>query len=396
MLKIHAGITSKGVFNMAAAYLHIPFCEHICYYCNFNKVFIQGQPVEEYITRLLEEIRLVTAQYPDEPIETVYIGGGTPSALTPAQMDRLLTGVNELLPLPQNAEFTIECNPNNLLTMDLLHVFRDHGVNRLSVGVQSFNDDVLKKIGRTHRAKDVYTAFANARRAGFENMSMDLIYRLPGQTQADFTDSLKQAISIDLPHYATYSLILEQRTVFYNLMRAGKLQLPSDDTEADEYEEAMAFFAAHGLHQYEISNFAKPGFESVHNKKYWQNQDYFGFGAGAWGYLDRDRYHNFGPIQQYLAPLRDNKVPVFARQLVSPEEQMEEQMFLGLRMNTGVDRHTFAQRFGMSVEEVFGTTVADLVQRRLLTDDGQHIALTKRGRFMGNDVFEQFLLDDVD
>ncbi|MEE6716036.1 radical SAM family heme chaperone HemW [Schleiferilactobacillus harbinensis] len=381
---------------MAAAYIHIPFCEHICYYCNFNKVFIQGQPVDDYITRLLEEIKMVLAEYPDESIETVYIGGGTPSALSPEQMDRLLSGVNDLLPLPAGGEFTIECNPNNLLTMDLLHVFKDHGVNRLSVGVQSFDDAVLKKIGRTHRAKDVYTAFKNARAAGFDNMSMDLIYRLPGQTYDDFADSLRQAVSLDLPHYATYSLILEQRTVFYNLMRAGKLHLPSDDTEADEYELAMDYFADYGLHQYEISNFAKPGYESVHNKKYWQNEDYFGFGAGAWGYLDRDRYHNFGPIQQYLNPLRAGKVPVFARQLVSPEEQMEEQMFLGLRLNAGVDRQRFAQRFKMTIEDVYGQTVPELVAQGLVTDDGRHVALTKRGRFIGNDVFEKFLLDDAD
>lgn len=381
---------------MAAAYIHIPFCEHICYYCNFNKVFIQGQPVDDYITRLLEEIKMVLAEYPDESIETVYIGGGTPSALSPEQMERLLSGVNDLLPLPAGGEFTIECNPNNLLTMDLLHVFKDHGVNRLSVGVQSFDDAVLKKIGRTHRAKDVYTAFKNARAAGFDNMSMDLIYRLPGQTYDDFADSLRQAVSLDLPHYATYSLILEQRTVFYNLMRAGKLHLPSDDTEADEYELAMDYFADHGLHQYEISNFAKPGYESVHNKKYWQNEDYFGFGAGAWGYLDRDRYHNFGPIQQYLNPLRAGKVPVFARQLVSPEEQIEEQMFLGLRLNAGVDRQRFAQRFKMTIEDVYGQTVPELVAQGLVTDDGRHVALTKRGRFIGNDVFEKFLLDDAD
>lgn len=378
---------------MAGAYIHIPFCSHICYYCDFNKVFIEGQPVDDYVDMLIREMNLVMASHRDERIETVYVGGGTPTTLTPAQLERLITGIREALHF-EAGEFTFEANPNDLLTTDKLQVLHDNGVNRLSIGVQSFNDDILKRIGRTHRAADVYQAIANARKVGFENLSIDLIFRLPQQTREDFLASLHQALDLDLPHYSTYSLILERKTIFYNLMRKGRLQLPNQDTEADMYQDAIDLMATHGLAQYEISNFAKPGYQCQHNLLYWRNDHYFGFGAGAFGYVGSDRYHNFGPIQQYLAPLHDHKVPVIEHHLVPLEEQVEEEMFLGLRTREGVSRQRFADRYHMSVEAVYGELLDQLVAQQLLEVDDQRIRLTNKGQFLGNEVFQQFLLDD--
>lgn len=378
---------------MAGAYIHIPFCSHICYYCDFNKVFIEGQPVDDYVDMLIREMNLVMASHREERIETVYVGGGTPTTLTPAQLERLITGIREALHFDAG-EFTFEANPNDLLTTDKLQVLHDNGVNRLSIGVQSFNDDILKRIGRTHRAADVYQAIANARKVGFENLSIDLIFRLPQQTREDFLASLHQALDLDLPHYSTYSLILERKTIFYNLMRKGRLQLPNQDTEADMYQDAIDLMATHGLAQYEISNFAKPGYQCQHNLLYWRNDHYFGFGAGAFGYVGRDRYHNFGPIQQYLAPLHDHKVPVIEHHLVPLEEQVEEEMFLGLRTREGVSRQRFADRYHMSVEAVYGELLDQLVAQQLLEVDDQRIRLTNKGQFLGNEVFQQFLLDD--
>lgn len=378
---------------MAGAYIHIPFCSHICYYCDFNKVFIEGQPVDDYVDMLIREMNLVMASHPDERIETVYVGGGTPTTLTPAQLERLITGIREALHFDAG-EFTFEANPNDLLTTDKLQVLHDNGVNRLSIGVQSFNDDILKRIGRTHRAADVYQAIANARKVGFDNLSIDLIFRLPQQTREDFLASLHQALDLDLPHYSTYSLILERKTIFYNLMRKGRLQLPNQDTEADMYQDAIDLMATHGLAQYEISNFAKPGYQCQHNLLYWRNDHYFGFGAGAFGYVGRDRYHNFGPIQQYLAPLHDHKVPVIEHHLVPLEEQVEEEMFLGLRTREGVSRQRFEDRYHMSVEAVYGELLDQLVDQQLLEVDDQRIRLTNKGQFLGNEVFQQFLLDD--
>ncbi|MFD1430948.1 radical SAM family heme chaperone HemW [Lacticaseibacillus mingshuiensis] len=378
---------------MAGAYIHIPFCDHICYYCDFNKVFIEGQPVADYVAMLLREMRLVMAAHPDEEIKTVYVGGGTPSTLTPAQITQLCDGVHEILHFDQG-EFTFEANPNDLLTMEKLAAMRAGGVNRLSIGVQSFDDAILKRIGRIHRAAVVLTAVANARKAGFENLSIDLIFRLPGQSRDNFLNSLHQALALDLPHYSTYSLILEKKTIFYNLMRQGRLQLPNQDVEADMYRDAIDLMAASGHQQYEISNFARPGFECQHNLLYWQNDKYFGFGAGAYGYIGKDRYHNYGPIQQYLAPLHDHKLPVIEHHLVPVEEQMEEEMFLGLRTRDGVSRARFLQRYHMSIDAVYGDTVQQLKEQQLLTEHEDHLTLTDQGKFWGNEVFQQFLIED--
>ena len=247
-----------------AAYIHIPFCSHICYYCDFNKVFIEGQPVDEYIELLIKEMELTGQKYKIAPLETLYVGGGTPSSLNPHQMERLLDGIHQHLPLQKGAEFTMELNPDDG-TPELLSVMKEGGVNRLSMGVQTFNNDLLKAIGRKHTKETAIRTIENARQVGFENMSIDLIFRLPKQTIADFEESLKMAMALDLPHYSIYSLILEQKTVFYNLMRQGKLPLPSQDEEADMFELAMKTMEDFGRHHYEISNYALPGYESRHN-----------------------------------------------------------------------------------------------------------------------------------
>ncbi len=335
---------------MTGAYVHIPFCEHICFYCDFNKVFLEGQPVDDYVDSLIKEMQLTVQAHPDEAVSTFYIGGGTPTTLNERQLDRLLYGIQDTFKLPKNGEFTMESNPESL-TFDKLKIMQNYGVNRLSMGVQSFNDAILKKIGRIHTSEQVYRCIADARRAGFDNMSIDLIFRLPNQTMKDFEESLTKALELDLPHYSIYALILENKTVFYNLMRQGKLPLPSEDTEADMYALAIDTMAKHGRNHYEISNFAKPGFESQHNLTYWKNEHYFGFGAGAHGYIDGVRYNNHGPIQHYLEPLRANELPVIYRKTLTKNEQIEEEMILGLRTMTGVSQKHFAEKFGISLAE---------------------------------------------
>lgn len=376
---------------MTATYIHIPFCEHICFYCDFNKVFLEGQPVDEYVEMLLREMQLTMAQTPNEKIETIYVGGGTPTTLNEKQLDRLLTGMKEILPFQIGNEFTFEANPGDL-SVDKLKVLHDHGVNRLSMGVQSFNDDLLKKIGRIHKVKDVYQSIANARQVGFENISIDLIYRLPGQTEADFNNSLVKALELELPHYSTYSLILENKTIFYNLMRQGKLPLPTEDEEANMYQMAIDLMAEKGRKQYEISNYALPGYESQHNLIYWKNEKYYGFGAGAHGYLGGHRYQNNGPIQQYLEPLRENRLPILRTQQLSIEEKIEEEMFLGLRKLEGVSIQHFFDKFQVTVFEVYQEVIDSLVADGLLEVTPDKIRLTEKGKFLGNEVFQAFLL----
>ena len=319
-----------------SAYLHIPFCEHICHYCDFNKVFLQGQPVDEYIQMLKKEMQLQLKSYPTDQLDTIFVGGGTPTSLSEQQLARLCEFIKEELPFnKKSGEYTFEANPGDL-SREKLEILYHAGVNRLSFGVQSFNDELLQKIGRTHRAHDVYETIELAKEVGFTNISIDLIYGLPGQTMDDFQDTMERALALDLPHYSSYSLIVEPKTVFYNLMQKGKLQLPPQDLEASMYEQVMETMEKHGLHQYEISNFAKNGFESRHNLTYWNNLEYYGIGAGAHGYTAGKRIANHGPLKKYMNSLINGELPVLEEHLVPLNEQMEEEMFLGLRKKEGV------------------------------------------------------------
>lgn len=375
---------------MTAVYIHIPFCEHICYYCDFNKVFLEGQPVDEYVDLLIKEMEILTEKHPMSPVETVFVGGGTPTTLTEAQLAKLCSAISRLLPMTESAEFSFEANPGDL-SISKLQVMKDHGVNRLSMGVQSFNNELLKKIGRIHTVDDVYQSVNNAKQVGFENVSIDLIFSLPGQTEADFEDTLTKALDLDLPHYSAYSLIIEPKTIFYNLMQKGKLILPGEDAEANMYEKLMSTMEKHGRKQYEISNFAKPGYESRHNIVYWSNEHYFGFGAGAHGYIGETRYANYGPLKKYMQPLQNGDLPTFQQKELSLKEKMEEEMFLGLRKVAGVDKAHFQAKFGQSLDATFANAIDKTIEKGWLESTSESVRLTRRGRFLGNNVFQEFL-----
>lgn len=375
-----------------SAYIHIPFCEHICYYCDFNKVFLEGQPVDEYIQSLLTEIRLTLEKHPTKVSETIYIGGGTPTSLTAKQLDVLLTGIHRYLPTHTTKEFTVEANPGDL-TAEKLDVFKAHGVNRLSMGVQTFDDRLLKKIGRKHSVQDVYDTIKLLEKKQFDNVSIDLIYALPGQTLESFRDTLTKALAFDLPHYSMYSLILENKTMFMNWVRQGRLELPTQEVETQMFEEAIIAMAQSGHHQYEISNFAKKGKESMHNLVYWDNEHYYGFGAGASGYLDQKRYKNYGPIQHYMKPLKEQRLPIFETEEISRANQIEEEMFLGLRKIEGVSLRRFEEKFNKKLTTVYQHVIAELQQQQLAVLEEDYFRLTPKGLFIGNDVFEKFLLD---
>lgn len=378
--------------NSISAYIHIPFCEHICFYCDFNKVFIEGQPVDDYIESLIKEIRLTKAKFPSDNTETIYIGGGTPTSLSASQLDVLLKGVREELPFKDGDEFTVEANPGDL-TLEKLKVLQNYGVNRVSMGVQSFNDRLLKKIGRKHSAKDVYDTMKIFEEANFDNISIDLIFALPNQTIEDFEDTLNQALSLDLPHYSMYSLILENKTMFYNWARQGRLHLPGIDVEGDMFELAIDKMTKAGRHQYEVSNFAKPGKESQHNLIYWNNEHYYGLGAGASGYLGNIRYKNHGPIQHYLKPLENDELPTITIEELSIENQMEEEMFLGLRKTEGVSIKKFEQKFNRSLDTVYGKTIQQLIEEKLIKKENDYVSLTSKGLILGNEVFKEFLIN---
>ncbi|WP_131200294.1 radical SAM family heme chaperone HemW [Streptococcus oralis] len=370
-----------------SAYVHIPFCTQICYYCDFSKVFIKNQPVDSYLEHLLEEFR----SYDIQKLRTLYIGGGTPTALSAPQLEVLLDGLTKNLDLSVLEELTIEANPGDL-DADKIVVLKQSSVNRVSLGVQTFDDKMLKKIGRSHLEKDIYENIDRLKLAGFDNISIDLIYALPGQTMAQVKDNVAKAISLDIPHMSLYSLILENHTVFMNRMRRGKLPLPKEELEAEMFEYIIAELERAGFEHYEISNFSKPSFESRHNLMYWDNAEYYGIGAGASGYVDGVRYKNHGPIRHYLNAVEAGNARITEEHL-SQREQMEEEMFLGLRKKSGVSMTRFEEKFGRSFDGLYGEIIRDLVQQGLMQIDGDRVRMTKRGLFLGDTVAERFILE---
>ena len=371
----------------SSAYVHIPFCTQICYYCDFSKVFIKNQPVDAYLEHLIQETR----SYEIGKLRTLYIGGGTPTALSAQQLAYLLTELPKIMDLSEVEEFTIEANPGDL-DPDKIVVLKDSQVNRVSLGVQTFDNKMLKKIGRSHQEQDIYDNIRHLKQAGFDNISIDLIYALPGQTMDQVKENVAKALALDIPHMSLYSLILENHTVFMNRMRRGKLPLPKEELEAEMFEYIIEELEKAGFEHYEISNFSKPGFESRHNLVYWDNAEYYGLGAGASGYVDGIRYKNHGPIRHYLEAVEAGKARITEEHLTL-EEKMEEELFLGLRKKTGVSKARFEEKFGVSFDQRYGQVVAILTEQGLLVPDDKQVRMTKRGLFLGDTVAEKFILE---
>ncbi|WP_195610760.1 radical SAM family heme chaperone HemW [Streptococcus australis] len=371
----------------SSAYVHIPFCTQICYYCDFSKVFIKNQPVDAYLEHLIQETR----SYEIGKLRTLYIGGGTPTALSAQQLAYLLTELPKVMDLSEVEEFTIEANPGDL-DPDKIAVLKDSQVNRVSLGVQTFDNKMLKKIGRSHQEQDIYDNIRHLKQAGFDNISIDLIYALPGQTMDQVKENVAKAIDLDIPHMSLYSLILENHTVFMNRMRRGKLPLPKEELEAEMFEYIIEELEKAGFEHYEISNFSKPGFQSRHNLVYWDNAEYYGLGAGASGYVDGIRYKNHGPIRHYLEAVEAGKARITEEPLTL-EEKMEEELFLGLRKKTGVSKARFEEKFGVSFDQRYGQVVASLTEQGLLVPDDKQVRMTKRGLFLGDTVAEKFILE---
>ncbi|MCY9063088.1 radical SAM family heme chaperone HemW, partial [Bacillus inaquosorum] len=340
----------------------------------------------------LEQEMINTIAKTGQPdIKTIFIGGGTPTSLSEEQLKKLMdTIIRVLKPSSALSEFAVEANPDDLST-GKLKILKEAGVNRLSFGVQTFEDDLLEKIGRVHKQKDVFASFERAREIGFDNISLDLMFGLPGQTLKHLDHSLNTALSLDAEHYSVYSLIVEPKTVFYNLMQKGRLHLPPQEQEAEMYEMVMSRMEAHGIQQYEISNFAKAGMESKHNLTYWSNEEYFGFGAGAHGYISGTRTVNVGPVKHYIDLIAEKGFPYRDTHEVTTEEQIEEEMFLGLRKIAGVSKKRFAEKYGRSLDELFPSVLKDLAEKGLIHNSESAVCLTHQGKLLGNEVFGAFL-----
>lgn len=322
---------------------------------------------------------------------TIYMGGGTPTALSMEQLQKLFQFLNEKFDLSSCEEFTIEINPGDIDT-DKAKLLHGYGVNRISFGVQVMDDEMLEKIGRMHRVKDVYTTVDILTQSNFSNISLDLIYALPDQTVAHFEKTLKEALQFGLPHYSTYALQIEPKTVFYHKRRKGALHQPPEDDEVEMYQLLQENMKKQGVYQYEISNFAKPGYESKHNLTYWNNDYYFGFGAGAHGYLPGKRTANYKPLGIYMKEINRSGSPVEHLEEITLQDRIEEELFLQLRKAEGINTEAFRERYGLSLDKLYQEELRQLTNDKLVTyHDGSYV-LTNRGMLLGDRVFQQFLL----
>jgi putative oxygen-independent coproporphyrinogen III oxidase len=382
--------TVTSVRPVKAVYIHIPFCTNKCHYCDFNSYVLKGQPVDSYLQALALEIEGTLAETPANQIDTIFVGGGTPTVLTASQMEKFLQIVHQYFPVDrQSIEFTMEANPGTT-ERDKLAVMKQYGVNRISFGVQSFDADLLSRIGRIHSVDDVYRSIDHARQIGFTNLSIDLMFGLPQQTMQQLQYSLDAALALDLPHISIYGLKIEENTLFHTLYQKNELPLPTEDVEVDMYCRIMECLQAAGYEQYEISNFAKPGYASKHNTTYWKNEYYYGLGAGAHGYIHGQRHSNVKGVQAYIDACQVG-LPVAEQFAVSREEAMEDFMMVGLRMLHGVSKKDFTRQFAESMDDRFAEAIHACLQRKWLERTNEGYRLTRAGLLLGNEVFARFV-----
>lgn len=386
-------------------YIHIPFCVRKCSYCDFLSFPASEEMKEKYVTALASEIRKAGEEYKDRKITSVYMGGGTPSLLSVSQIMKIgealdfafeLKGVklsfknrlkikSRILP---EIEFSVECNPKTV-TSEKLRAFKKIGVNRLSIGLQSSNAAELKALGRIHSFEDFLESYELARKAGFNNINVDLMEAVPGQDLKSFRKTLAEVIALKPEHISAYSLILEEGTPLYEKTERGEeLNLPGEDEEREIYYAAGAMLKASGYDRYEISNYALPGYECIHNLGYWQRKDYLGLGLGASSLADNVRWKNTSDMDKYMKGL-DLKEEIHE---LSRNEQMEEFMFLGLRQSAGISKAEFFENFGADYDMIYGEVSRKMGDQGLLKSDGERVYLTDRGVDVSNAVFSEFLL----
>jgi oxygen-independent coproporphyrinogen III oxidase len=375
-------------------YIHFPFCVRKCLYCDFNSLAGSSVAPKGYVAALVREQELRAATV-DGPVTapTLYFGGGTPSLMAPELVKLVIDGARRLYGLSPDAEVTMEANPGTV-DCEKLAGYRSAGVNRLSLGVQSFDDAMLARLGRVHSARQAVEAVTAAREAGFANIGIDLIHGLPGQSVAMWRDDLQRAVELAPEHVSAYGLAVEEGTPFHELAGAGRLDLPDEEDALKMLEMTAEVLGEAGYEQYEISNFARPGCRSRHNQVYWRRGAYLGFGAGAHSFL-RDgwgrRWHNPDHPAAYLQAMKHGLLQVEEPITLSRRDAMAEFMFLGLRLLEGVELTAFQREFGEAVTDVYSREVAQLQEMNLLELAGDRLRLTRAGLPLANQVFQRFL-----
>lgn len=375
---------------MLGLYIHVPFCAQKCYYCDFNSYKINSNQKKEYLINIEREMKFYKEEFKDKCFDTVFFGGGTPSILTVDELQELVNNINENFNIKKDAEITIECNPGTI-NREKLEAMKKMGINRLSIGLQATQNYHLKSIGRIHTYEEFEKNYYDALDIGFENINIDLMYALPNQKTQEWKDTLDKIIKLNPSHISAYSLILEEGTKLYDMYQNKEFELLDEDTDINMYNYTIDTLKRHGYNQYEISNYSKENLECKHNIIYWKCDNYLGLGPGASGFIGDTRYSNIEDICEYNKCIMQNIRPVSEEIELTKKDKIEEFIFMGLRMNEGINVDIFKERFDTDFYDIYQEVMDNLIKRELVRFDGKNISLTQKGREISNSVFIEFL-----
>ncbi len=372
-------------------YIHIPFCSKKCNYCDFYSVNWNDEAENKYTEAVLNEIK----GYKDKlkagyTVDTIFFGGGTPTIIKPASLHRIMEGLSEILEIDKYSEISMEANPNTL-TAEKLREYREIGINRLSIGIQSLNDEILKKIGRIHSSREALEAVDRAKNIGFENINTDIMFNIPGQTIDDIEDTLTKIIEKDIKHISFYSLKLEKGTPMYTMEKNNKIIMPDEEYERDMYYAGRDVMEERRLFQYEISNFAREGFECRHNLKYWNQEEYIGLGPSSHSFLNNVRYSNPSDLAVYCERGMRNGPERIILEELDNDDLAFEYIMLRLRLTEGLNLKDFNNKFSADFNEMYSSQISYLIKNSLLELKDDNIRLTKKGMDISNYVIEEFM-----
>ncbi len=371
-------------------YIHIPFCIKKCYYCDFNSYSNMMELQEGYVDSLIKEIDLYKKQFGEIMIKTIFIGGGTPTCLDEGNLQKLLDACIKKFYVSGKCEITIESNPGTL-SENKLKALKNTGINRLSIGLQSWHDEQLIRLGRIHTREEFLKNYSNARKLGFDNINIDLMFSLPEQTLTTWQETLLNIIKLQPEHISCYSLKIEENTKFYREYHHGNLIIPDEDTDREMYHGAVEMMQENQYQHYEISNFAKKGFVCRHNLIYWKGGEYIGLGAGAHSYLNGERYSSIYNPKEYMKQIQDGLLPKVEKVTLDEKDRMAEFMFLGLRLIEGVNSKEFYHIFNTDIQSIFGNQINKFIKMGLMEQQNEQYKLTPRGLDISNQIFMEFI-----
>lgn len=373
-----------------ALYIHIPFCERKCYYCDFTSFAKEGKDIDNYIDNLIKELSLYKDKLSNHKIETIFIGGGTPSSIHQNYIKRILDYIYENYNIENLVEVSIEINPGTL-TLLKAKEYKSFGINRVSMGAQSLNGNLLKAIGRIHTVKDIKDSIEILRKANFNNINVDLMFGLPGQEINDIEEALQFVSDYNIEHVSFYSLIVEEETLIHKWHNKGLLQLPDEELDREMYSKVVNYLKLNGYKHYEISNFARKGLECKHNLAYWNVKPYLGVGASSHSNLFNKRFWNYSNLKHYSNALNNSRLPLMGEEEIDIEMEIGEYCILGLRLIDGIDKKRFKNRFGLDINTKFNEVIFKHINNGLLIDANEHIRLTDKGLDLANLVEVDFM-----